>query len=142
MIFNLKKKCMVSAQDPGLNPYFVTGFIDGEGCFSIDIYENNKLKIGWCVKLTFIIVIHKKDQDVLKYIQNYLKVGRITKHRLNSVQFRIESIKDLVLLINHFDNYPLITQKRADYKLLKSAFKLMERGEHLTSEGLKKNCCY
>ena len=34
--------------------------------------------------------------------------------------------------------YPLITEKLADYKLLKQAFKIVERKEHLTLEGFSK----
>jgi hypothetical protein len=29
-----------------INPYFITGFVDGEGSFVIRIRENNKLKVG------------------------------------------------------------------------------------------------
>jgi hypothetical protein len=29
-----------------LHPYFVTGFSDGEGCFSMTIFKHDKLKIG------------------------------------------------------------------------------------------------
>jgi len=29
-----------------LDPHFITGFIDGEGCFSIGIIKNPKSKIG------------------------------------------------------------------------------------------------
>jgi len=42
------------------------------------------------------------------------------------------------VIINHFDKYPLITQKRADYELFKQAVELMEQKEHLTPEGLAK----
>jgi LAGLIDADG endonuclease len=38
-------------------------------------------------------------------------VGEIHKHGKNAMQFRIFSIKDLAIVINHFDKYPLITQK-------------------------------
>jgi hypothetical protein len=38
----------------------------------------------------------------------------------------------------HFENYPLITQKWADYQLFKRAFDIIESKEHLTIEGLKK----
>jgi hypothetical protein len=31
---------------PKLNPWFVTGLIDGEGSFSISIYKNDKQKLG------------------------------------------------------------------------------------------------
>ena len=29
-----------------LNPNWITGFVDGEGCFSIGIFKNLKFKIG------------------------------------------------------------------------------------------------
>ena len=40
----------------------------------------------------------------------------------NAVQYRINSSEDLKLVINHFDSYPLCTQKKADYLLFKQAF--------------------
>jgi hypothetical protein len=41
------------------------------------------------------------------------------------------------VIINYFDNYPLITQKFADYILFKQAFNLIINKEHLTIKGLK-----
>lgn len=38
----------------------------------------------------------------------------------------IGSIKDLAVIINHFDKYPLITKKHADYLLLKMAVNLVQ----------------
>ena len=121
-----------------LEPWFVTGFIDGEGCFNISIRKDDKWKIGWHVQLSFKIGLHLKDLDFLKCIQSYLKVGGITKQGPHSVQFVISSVKDLAVIIEHFEKYPLITQKRADYELFKQAFHLFELKEHLTYEGLCK----
>ena len=50
----------------------------------------------------------------------------------------VNSIKELKTIINHFDKYPLISQKRADYELLKQVFHLFELKEHLTDKGLCK----
>jgi hypothetical protein len=38
----------------------------------------------------------------------------------------------------HFDKYPLITQKEADFILFKKVIDIMNRKEHLTIEGLEK----
>lgn len=54
------------------------------------------------------------------------------------MKFLVQSVKDLQVIIDHFENYPLITQKRADYELFKQAVELMEQKEHLTMEGLEK----
>lgn len=48
------------------------------------------------------------------------------------------SVKELKVIIDHFDKYPLISQKRADYILFKQAFDLISRKEHLTKQGLHK----
>ena len=52
--------------------------------------------------------------------------------------FSVHSMRDLKIIIYHFEKYPLITQKRADYELWKQVFYLMLRGEHRTLEGLQK----
>lgn len=64
-------------------------------------------------------------------------VGNISNVK-DSIKYRVTSIKDLTVIIDHFDKYPLITQKRVDYELFKQAFYLISRKEHLTKEGLEK----
>jgi hypothetical protein len=52
----------------------------------------------------------------LEQIKNYLGVGNIYhKDGLNKVQYRVQSTNDLAKIIEHFDRYPLITQKLADF---------------------------
>jgi len=65
-------------------------------------------------------------------------VGKLHKHGKNSVQYRVESIKDLQVIVDHFDKYPLISAKVADYILFKKAFYIIKLQEHLTKEGLLK----
>ena len=50
----------------------------------------------------------------------------------------VNSFRDIHIIIEHFDKYPLITQKQADFKLFKSVVNLINKGEHLTYEGLLK----
>ena len=50
----------------------------------------------------------------------------------------ITSVKQLSTVITHFDNYPLITQKYADYCLFKMAVNLILNKDHLTTDGLDK----
>jgi len=38
---------------------------------------------------------------------------------------------------NHFDNYPLLTQKTTDFNLFKQIIKLINDKEYLTLEGLQ-----
>lgn len=48
------------------------------------------------------------------------------------------AIKDLKVIIDHFDNYPLKTKKQIDYILFKKSIELILNKEHLTIEGLDK----
>ena len=59
-----------------LNPWFLTGFIDGEGCFRISL---TKIKggLGWRVQLFFQINLHVKDKVLLENIRDFLGVGKI-----------------------------------------------------------------
>jgi len=42
-----------------------------------------------------------------------------------------------MLVINHFDKYPLLSQKRVDFELFKQVINLILRREHLTNSGLQ-----
>jgi hypothetical protein len=102
-----------------LNPLYVTGFSDGESCFHLAIGKNPKYKIGYYVNPGFSIALHQRDKK-------------------DMVQFRVFSIKELEIIINHFYQYPLISKKRADFLLFKEALKLIQNKEHLTIEGFNK----
>jgi len=120
-----------------LDPNYVTGFTDGEGCFYIGI-SPEKNNSGYRVKLSFQIGLHKKDLALLKLINSNFGVGKISKLASDSVLFRVSSIDDLKVIIDHFDKYPLISYKYKDYLLFKQAFELVQKKEHSSVEGLKK----
>ena len=65
-------------------------------------------------------------------------MGEISKQGSFSIQLQVQSIKEFQVLLDHFDKYPLITTKKADYKALKLAYFIIKNKEHLTKEGLRK----
>lgn len=121
-----------------LDPYYVTGFTDGEGCFLISISSDSKYKTGYRIKATFQIGLHEKDLALLKQIQLFFGIGKITKLGGESIQYRVSGLEDLNIIINHFDNFSLLTYKQIDYMLFKEIVNLMKQGKHLTLEGLNK----
>lgn len=58
--------------------------------------------------------------------------------KTRSVRFKVSSTNDLKIIIDQLNKFPLITQKLADYELLKQIYYLMQRGDHLTYAGLRK----
>ena len=138
-----------------VNPWWFTGFTppphpgrlsslpDGagggaEGCFVIGITRKKKCKTGWAVQLKFEIGISLKDINILNYIKNILGVGYFYKYGSKLILYSVQSINDLEKIIDHFDKYQLITQKRADHELWKKAFHIIKTREHITMEGLRK----
>jgi len=121
-----------------LNPWFFSGFTDAEGCFSIGIRPDAKFKTKWRVSPVFIIKLHKKDLSILEDIKKTLHIGKIRKSGENCIQYVVESFKELQVIVNHFDNYPLVTAKVSDFLLFKQCFEMIKNGEHLTEEGLLK----
>lgn len=87
----------------------------------------------------FDISLSEKDYALLKQIKIYFGVGSISFYeKTKSCKFRVSSIKDINLIINNFRNFPLITQKRANFLIFQEIFNIIQRGEHLTKEGLYK----
>lgn len=120
-------------------PWFVTGFTDAEGCFTIIARKAPRSSRGWKVEANFIINLHKRDVKLLKHIKEFFGgVGRVSKERNGCCDFTVSSLDQIAtVILPHFDKYPLITQKLADYMLFKEVVLIMKRGEHLTPSGLE-----
>ena len=74
---------------------------------------------------------------MLEQIKTFFGVGNIYSQS-SHVLFSVRSLKELPAIINHFDKYPLITQKQADYLLFREVFFMIEAKEHLTTQGMSK----
>ena len=140
----LTNDCSLDLTDTKLNavasmdPWALTGFIDGEGSFIISIIKNNENKVGWQVKLEFLLSLHEGEKVLLQSIQEYLGVGYIFKSKINKIyHYRISSTKELIKIFNHLDQFPLITKKHADYLLFKQVYSLVTNKQHLTVDGLR-----
>jgi LAGLIDADG endonuclease len=122
-----------------LTPGFVTGLADGEGSFGIYLQKTpQNQQTGYQVKYEFTIVLHNRDRALLEKVQLFFKgIGGIDKHGKSSSKYRVSSIKDISIIIDHFDKYPLLTKKRANYLLFKKAYDLVVRKQHNTPEGFR-----
>jgi len=52
-----------------LKPYWVTGFTDAEGAFTIVIDKVKKRKLGWRIQSKFQVCLHVRDLPLLLKIQ-------------------------------------------------------------------------
>lgn len=126
-------------EDYKLDSWFITGLSDAEGSFSVSVSKNRKLKSGWRILPSFTMGLGKKDRALLNLVKSYFGVGYIYDiPSANVSQFRVQSIKYLEVILQHFDEYPLVTKKREDYILFRQAFEIIKSKGHITNEGFSK----
>lgn len=122
-------------------PRFISGLFDAEGSFVVTILKNSSYKTGWNVQARIQINMHEKDRALIQSIQYFFGgIGYVSKpNNRNMVEFRVSTLNDIInVIIPHFDNYPLITQKSFDYNLFKQIALLMLNKEHNNIGGLQK----
>lgn len=117
---------------------WMTGFIDGEGCFYIGIFKNLTMSIGYQVQLTFSITQHSRDKVLLNDCISFFGGGTVVPQGLNKYQYRLRSIDDFEkVLFPMLDQYPLLTQKRHDAEDFRLVHAMMKENKHMTIEGLE-----
>ena len=82
--------------------------------------------------------MHLRDILLITKVNDFFGgIGSIHINQpLKKVNYSVDSIQDLTKLIAHFENYPLLSQKRADFILFKEVIILMKNKYHLSNEGL------
>jgi hypothetical protein len=128
---------LYSSNSNTINPFFITGFADAESSFNIIVQPKLDTKAKWRVKAMFAIKLDLKDKTIIENIQSWFGIGKVYVSG-DKVYYRVESFKDLDIIINHFDNYPLVTAKVIDYQLFKNCLDIIKKNEHLTEKGILK----
>ena len=121
-----------------LDPNWVTGFVDAEGCFSVIIeIPSASYDLKKKVRVSFEINLHEKDEEILNKIQYFFGVGAVyNRPDIKKSVYRVANvnyIKDVI--IPHFTKYPLISKKAIDFLLWSKVIEIILNKEHLTKEG-------
>ena len=121
-----------------INPYWVSGFVDGEGTFYVGINRNDTMKVKFQVLPEFRIVQHERDIKLLYALKKYFGVGVVRVNHDTRYELRVRSLEHVnKFIIPHFDKYQLLTQKKFDFIKFKEIIKLMNENKHLSPEGVK-----
>jgi hypothetical protein len=120
--------------------WYITGFADGEGCFSISFNRRAKLKTGIEVRPSFCIAQNKRSLQVLKNIHAYFGCGAIRFSKRDQMyKYEVRSISDLrTRIIPHFQKYPLRTSKARDFEIFTEVCDMIFRSHHLNVIYLEK----
>lgn len=129
-------------QQERLNPYWLVGFTDGEGCFSISIFRNKTLKSGYQIFPEFVLTQGAKSLETLKKVKDFFGCGRIYEnkrydnHRESLYKYCVRSRADLIgIICPFFNSHPLQSAKMNDFELFKRCLRIIEKGDHLTDKG-------
>lgn len=126
-----------------LNPHYISGFVDGEGCFAICIGKHRTLKTKTEIKLEFEIELVEEDREILERIRETLGCGNI--YTLNydrygwrpHVKYKVQRISDFTkILIPFFRRYPLQAKKKRSFLIFAKAVRLVALKKHLDEKNL------
>lgn len=131
---NALRKNISSNELKRLNPFWVTGFCDAEGSFSMSISRSKTAKFGWVILPAFSITVHIVDIELINQLQNFFAVGSISITG-KQVQYRVRSRSDLWVIIDHFNMYPLQTTKKLSFAYFCKIFDMLCNKQHSTVKG-------
>jgi hypothetical protein len=72
-----------------LNEEWITGFVDGEGCFHVGIATHKEMTAGLQVLPEFTVVQHKRDVRVLHSLKEFFGCGVVRVNHGDRMAYRV-----------------------------------------------------
>lgn len=121
-----------------LSPQYLSGYVDGEGCFTVSFSRRPKLRIGWETKPSFSVSQNEDRAQVLYAMQMYFDAGFLRRdYSDKTLKYEVRRLDDLLeKVIPHFEKFPLFSQKQQDFLLFREVCMLAEQGAQHTVSGL------
>ncbi len=119
---------------------YISGYIDGEGCFSISFSKRDKFLVGWETKPSFSVSQNEDRAQILFLMQKVFKCGFIRRdYSDKTLKYEVRSLNDLInKIIPHFEKYPLLSEKQKDFEFFKKVCYLMQKELHKNKNGLRR----
>ena len=120
-------------------PSYLSGYVDGEGCFTVSISPRPTIVVGWEVRPSLSVSQNSDRSEVLLLMQEYFGCGTMRPDRSDkTLKWEVRSLPVLMArIVPHFKAYPLLSSKQQDFELFADICERMVRGEHLTPMGLQ-----
>jgi hypothetical protein len=122
---------------------WVSGFIDGEGCFCVNINRCSATRLGWQVRPEFVVTQGARSVGALETLEEFFGCGAIYRntrhdnHREDVYRWCVRRRDDLVQRVVPFvQKVPLRTSKSHDYERFVQVLELMEYERHLELAGI------
>lgn len=127
-----------------LQPWYIVGFVEGEGTFHVAFYQDKRMNTNWKVIPEFHINQGYIRREILEAIKNHFKCGYLKPNHANKSSddtwvYVVRNKNDLKnKIIPFFNQYPLKSQKQNDFLIFQKIVDLTIKGKHLNKNGFKK----
>ena len=117
---------------------YISGYVDGEGCFCVSFQPSSRHRLGWEVRPSFSVSQNAGRSEILRLLRDLWRCGSIRPDRSDkTLKFEVRKLVDLCgVVLPHFRSYPLLSSKQADVELFGRVCELMRDGAHQEREGL------
>src|SRR5213595_2440543 len=80
-----------------IDPWFVTGLTEGEGCFCVSLALRAKMKTGLEVRPSFSLSLNEKDLELLRDLQAFFGCGWIRESKTDrTFKYEARAVDDLL----------------------------------------------
>lgn len=127
-----------------LNPWYITGFVEGEGTFHVAIYKDSKMKFGIKIIPEFHVNQSYLRAETIELIKKYFNCGYIKKNHRNNIKddtlvYVVRNRNDLITkIIPFFEKYPLISNKFHTFEIFREIVYMMDENQPSNYQGIKK----
>lgn len=118
---------------------YISGFVDGEGCFCVSFQPSKRHRFGWEVRPSFSVSQNADRAELLYVLRDKWKCGFIRPDRSDkTLKFEVRNIRDLAaIVLPHFRMFPLMSSKQADLARFDRICCLVSEDKHLELDGLE-----
>jgi hypothetical protein len=118
---------------------YISGFVDGEGCFCVSFQPSKRHRFGWEVRPSFSVSQNADRAELLHLIHVKWGCGSIRPDRSDkTIKFEVRNIGDLIAkVLPHFQLFPLMSSKQADLARFEKICGLVSEGRHLELDGFE-----
>ena len=118
---------------------YISGFVDGEGCFCVSFQPSRRHRLGWEARPSFSVSQNADRAQLLYEIQKKWECGYIRPDRSDkTLKFEVRNVQDLATkVLPHFRKFPLLSAKQSDVQQFELVCSMIARGEHRTRDGFE-----
>jgi len=130
-----------------LDPNYIVGFVDGEGCFSVTCSRRSDIRTGYEIKAAFEMEVVVDDYPIMRRIYKSLgKPGQLYSFNFKRYKnwkphckIKVSNLKDIIeKIIPFFKKHPLQSKKQRSFQIFCKIVEMIKDKKHLNPKYILK----